>query len=221
MKLNIDKKKLPLHNNTNEPNAETDGNSSNLSSSLSVNSPLCQRNCMTCTSPYIQEIHEMRLEQRLDFRTISKKLAEKYQVKISYVAISKHFRKYNEYIRNMTNQAILEYTNSEVDFRSAHVSQLNDLINSMFVKIAASWGSITPSIESLSHLVKLRYQVMEGQIDPESFDAQVKILIQNAEKINNVSGQTKFGFMKPEPAVTREQHEKSASETSESALSEE
>lgn len=166
---------------------------------------------MTCTSPHIEEIHDMRIKQHLDFRTISKKLAEKHQVKISHVALSKHFRKYNDYIRNMTNQAIVEYTNSEVDFRSTHVSQLNDLINSMFVKIAASWGSITPSIESLSHLVKLRYQVMEGQIDPESFDAQVKILIQNAEKINNVAGQTKFGFMKPEPAVTREQHEKSAS----------
>lgn len=163
-------------------------------------SPLCPSNCKSCGSEHLPQIHNLRLKQRKKFREISDIMLKKHNFKISSGALCRHFKNYEQYIRNMTNAEIIEYTNNQVDFRSKHMSQLNDLIESMFIKLAQNWGTITPSIDSLEKLVKLRYQVLEGKIDADSFEEQIRILIQNAENINNVASQTKIDLNQPAPA---------------------
>lgn len=171
-------------------------------------SPHCQISCKTCLSIRIEQIHKMRLLQRMEYRDISDKLKKDYGEEISASSLCRHFKKYNEHIINLANTNLIKYTNAQADYRSEHTSKLDTLINSMFDKLAQNWGTITPSIEALAQLVKLRYQVMEGQIDPDDFNVQIKALIQNAEKIDNVASQAKFIFNTPNPAPAFDSNKK-------------
>jgi hypothetical protein len=54
----------------------------------------------------------------------------------------------------------------------------------MFNKIALEWQQITPSIENLEKLLKLRYLVMEGKISLGDYDEQLKLIINNPGTVN-------------------------------------
>ena len=185
-----------------------------LSSDKTKISPLCIRSCKTCLSPHVEEVHEMRLKGKMKLHDISFELERQFGEQISKASLCRHFQKYNIHIKNLANTQILKYTKTQVDFRSKHVSQLNDLINSMFEKLAVNWNTITPSINELSVLVKLRYQVMEGQIDLDDFNTQIVALIQNAEKIDNVANQVKMNFNQPKPAEVQGNDERSEEKAS-------
>ena len=147
-------------------------------------SPICQTNCKTCNSPHLLEIHSLRLEKKLNFRELSEKLKKKYNEDISHSGLAGHFRHYHDYLKRRVEEKMIIYLDKEIDQRGQHSAKLTTLVNGMFEKIADNWQSITPTIENLEKLLKLRYLVMEGKIGLGDYDEQIKVIIENAENVD-------------------------------------
>ena len=168
-------------------------------------SPFCQKNCKTCFSPHLEEIHKLRLEQDMTLRDISEFLKVHYNENIHASALHRHFANYHQNMKIAVEKKMLVYLKEEVDQRGSHTAKLTTLINGMFDKIAIDWQKISPSIQDLERLMKLRYLVMEGKISLGDYDEQLKIIIQNADKIQNNNLQTSLFFPASPPELKVEE----------------
>lgn len=147
-------------------------------------SPLCRSSCITCQSPYLQEIHKWRYEDKMYLKNISAKLEKEFGEKISYSALHRHFTNFNKQIKRMVETKMIKYLEEDVDQRAQHSAKLTTLINAMFDKLAQNWQDVAPTIDNLEKLTKLRYLVMENKISMGDYDEQINLIIQNAEKVD-------------------------------------
>lgn len=165
----------------NEPNDKL--SFKNLTSTF-PHSPLCRSSCITCSSPYLQEIHKWRYDDKMYLKEISAKLEKEFGEKISYSALHRHFTNFNKNIKRAVETKMIKYLEKDVDQRAQHSAKLTTLINAMFDKLAQNWQDVAPTIENLEKLTKLRYLVMENKISMGDYDEQINLIIKNAEKVD-------------------------------------
>lgn len=160
-------------------------------------SPLCQVNCKTCNSKYLQEIHKMKLDDSYALREISSELEKKYNEKISIASLSQHFQHYFSYVKNRTQKKIVEYVEKEVDQRAEHVLKVNALINRMFSDLSKQWQIIPPTIDNLKSLFQIQHNLMNGISQLGNENEQIEKLINSSEinpdQLNLFNSQTTGG----------------------------
>lgn len=193
-------------NLTNCETSETQENEKEKKLDDSSFSPFCQKNCKTCQSSHLEEIHKLRFSAGMTLDQISDYLKNSYREDIHKSALHRHFRNYHEQMKIAVQKKMIVYLNEEVDQRGAHSAKLTTLINAMFDKIAVDWERISPSVQDLERLMKLRYLVMEGKISLGDYDEQLKVIIQNADKVQFNTLQTSLF----QPSAPTQMEEKEA-----------
>ena len=161
-----------------KPNNETNETTDKLSI-------YCQSNCKTCSSIHYDEIFDLKFKKNKTLREISEIIKKKYNEYISISSLSHHFSKYTKQIKERTEQKMIVYMEEDVDKRAIHAAKLTTLIDEMFKKIAVNWDRISPTIENLEKLIKLKEGLVNRDIGFGDFDEQVTYIIQNADKIEN------------------------------------
>jgi hypothetical protein len=147
-------------------------------------SPLCQSNCKTCNSLNLLEIHKLRVEKKMEFRILSKKLLADYSEQISHSALCQHFKHYRKYLKKTVQGKMIKYLDEELDQRAQHGAKLTTLINATFKKLAIQWENFTPDIGDLEKVMKLKYLVMEGKVGVGDVNDELATIIKNSEKVN-------------------------------------
>lgn len=130
---------------------------------------ICNSRCKICSSEHLKAIHNLRKAGN-NFDDIVKIVHDKYGDEISSASLSRHFKNYQRQKNLISAQQIQGDLIEEATSQAAHTKQLVILIERAFKMIAGRLdaGTLVFDISDLEKLMKLRYQVMNGENTDEN-----------------------------------------------------
>lgn len=146
-------------------------------------SSLCDRRCRVCNSDFVAEIHSMKKAgQELSEICSSLKLEKDFD--ISTASLSRHFKKYRERQQLMAAQILEGDLIEGATKQAAHTKEIVSLIDIAIdqLKKSAVAGSLHFDVSDLDKLMKMRYQILTGEMDE---DTDILKILQKAKVIFN------------------------------------
>lgn len=127
---------------------------------LKIPEKICDSRCRICISDYLKEIHSLKKAGKT-FRQIA--AIAKFDISAS--SLSRHFQNYLKQKTILSARIIKDDLVEEATKQAVHTQKIIGLIDITFVAIKArvDSGKISLGIDELDKLMKLRYQVLQGQ----------------------------------------------------------
>jgi len=139
--------------------------------SVSIETPerICDARCKICNSQHLKAIHDLKRAGHT-FDKIVKIAKNELHFDISPAGLSRHFVKYQKRKDIISAQLINDNLIEEATCQAVHTKNLVRLIDEAFktIRHRIDSGTINLDIGDLEKLMKLRYQVMDGQSDDEN-----------------------------------------------------
>lgn len=129
----------------------------------------CDVRCTICNSKYLKEIHDLRNAGH-NFDDIVKTVHENLHSEISKSALSRHFKNYQTQQNLLTAKIMNGELIEQATKQAVHSKKLVGLIDSAFLMISEKIkaGTLFLDVSDLDKLIKLRYQIMNGEGGDES-----------------------------------------------------
>lgn len=152
-----------------DENLENCGNTEKVQELLDFKK-ICNSRCLICRSGVLKEIHDMRADGK-KFERIVELCKENYNVDVSVSSLSRHFKTYTNFKTRMATELIKNDVLEEITLQSVHIKKTVELLDIAYQKIKARLeaGTLHLDIGDLEKLVKMRYQVLNGE-DTDSKD---------------------------------------------------
>ena len=130
---------------------------------------ICDVRCKICNSPYLKAIHELRKAGN-HYPVIVEIIKKKYNFNISTASLSRHFQKYQRHKNIIAAKVINDDLIDEATSQAVHTKKLVELIDEAFntIKAKIKAGTLFLDVSDLEKLMKLRYQVMNGENTDEN-----------------------------------------------------
>ena len=125
---------------------------------------ICSSRCNICNSGVLKEIHDFRADGK-KLERIVELVKENHDVDVSMSSLSRHFKTYTNYKTELATQVIKEGMLEEVTLQSVHIQRTVELLDLAYDKIKAriDAGTMKLDISDLEKLLKMRYQVLNGE----------------------------------------------------------
>ena len=146
-------------------------NGSETKKSVTLDNPerLCDARCNVCNSSHSKAIHDLK-RKGFTFVDIVKIVKEKLGFETSSAGLSRHFVNYNKRRDALTAEIMQTDLIDESTCRAVHNQELLKLIKLGFssIKTRIYDGSLRLDISDLEKVMKLYYQVLQGQDTDEN-----------------------------------------------------
>ena len=125
---------------------------------------ICSSRCNICNSDHMLEIHDLR-KAGIQYDVIVKKMSEKYGFECSPASLSRHFTNLTNRRQELSAQIINADLINDATKLAAHTRAIVELIDMTLERLKARFaaGTLRVEVKDLDALMKLRYQLLNGQ----------------------------------------------------------
>lgn len=125
---------------------------------------ICSSRCNICNSDHMLEIHDLR-KAGIQYDAIVKKMFENYNFECSPASLSRHFKNLTDRRQELSAQIINADLINDATKLAAHTRAVVELIDMTLERLKARFkaGTLRVEVKDLDALMKLRYQLLNGQ----------------------------------------------------------